>query len=407
MHIVQIEDFFHPNAGYQVNVLSQFFSRAGNKVTIITAELEKIPDSLTAFFGKDNVAESDKVYEEKYAVKIIRVPVRKYISGRVWFSNDIFRIVDELKPDVLYVHGNDTLIAIQYFFKLGRIPYAVVSDSHMLEMASQNKFNKLFRAFYRTFITPKLVKYHVPVIRTQDDPYVKKCLGIPLENCPWISFGSDTTLFHPCESEKKEFRERNGINKDAFVVVYAGKLDEGKGGLLLAEAFKKRISEKREVVLLVVGNTVGEYGKKVEEIFSESENRIIRYPAQQYVNLSPFYQASDLAVFARQCSLSFYDVQACGLPVIAEDNNINIARCSHLNGECFDSGNIDALIHVIRKFAEMPENELKNFSKNSVSFIQNGYDYADKSKEYLEIINSAYSIQMRDKSIISCNKSFL
>ena len=50
MRIVQIEDFFHPNAGYQVNILSKYFSKAGHDVTIVTAELEKLPEYLTGFF---------------------------------------------------------------------------------------------------------------------------------------------------------------------------------------------------------------------------------------------------------------------------------------------------------------------------------------------------------------------
>ena len=390
MRIVQIEDFFHPNAGYQVNILSKYFSAAGHDVIIVTAELDKMPNELTAFFGKDNIDEYDKEYETKYAVKIIRVPVKKYISGRVWYDDSIFFTVDNLNPDVLYVHGNDTLIAIQYFFRINKLKYPILSDSHMLEMASKNRFSNVFRMFYRKLVAPIITKNNITVIRTQDNSYVEKCLGIPLNNCPIVSFGSDTMLFHPDEEKKRKFREMHDIKKSDFVVIYAGKLDEAKGGLLLAEAFEKRISQRRNVVLVVVGNTVGSYGEKIEDVFKKSENRILRFPSQKYVDLPEFYQAADIAVFARQCSLSFYDVQACGLPVVAENNDINLGRCAHKNGKCFNIGDKNGFVEKIREFVEMPETKINTYAKNSINYILRGYDYGDKSREYMDIVNLVY-----------------
>ena len=51
MKIVQIEDFFHPDAGYKINILSKYFARMGHETVIITAELDKMPDFLTSFSG--------------------------------------------------------------------------------------------------------------------------------------------------------------------------------------------------------------------------------------------------------------------------------------------------------------------------------------------------------------------
>ena len=82
-------------------------------------------------------------------VKIIRLPIVKFISGRAVFTDRLRKTVDNLKPDILYVHGNDTLSAMYFIARLGKLNYALISDSHMLEMASKNKFNYLFRQFYR------------------------------------------------------------------------------------------------------------------------------------------------------------------------------------------------------------------------------------------------------------------
>ena len=386
MRIVQIEDFFHPDAGYQVNILSKYFSKKGNEVIIICAELEKMPDELVSFFGKEGIESLDRNYEKQFGTRIIRIPVKKYISSRVLYDKRIFSVVKSLKPDVLYVHGNDTLIGIQYILRAKKLPFPIVTDSHMLEMASNNRFAKLFRLFYKTFVTPKIKKYGIPVIRTQNDDYIQRCLGISIDNSPWISYGSDTLLFHPSTETRCKFRDEHSIPQDSFLVVFAGKLIESKGALLLADCFKKKIQCNKKVYLMVIGNTSGEYGKMVDKSLSESENTIIRFETQKYINLAPFYQASDIAVFAKQCSLSFYDVQACGLPVVSEMNNINLERCSHENGLCFEPGSVSDFRTKIEFFANLDDETMKKYRNNSISFVLNNYDYDKKADEYLSII---------------------
>jgi glycosyltransferase involved in cell wall biosynthesis len=364
--------------------------KQGHEVYIVTSKMERIPDKLTNFFGKKEIDKADKDYMEKTGVKIIRLPILNYVSGRAIFTNYLFQLVDALYPDILYVHGNDTLTGIRYILKVDKLNYPIITDSHMLEMASVNPLNKVFRLFYKTYITPKIIKHKIKVIRTQNDDYVEKYLGIPLSQSPLISVGSDTMLFHPDKNIRHKFRKEYKISENDFVVIYAGKLDESKGGKILAKAFLKKINNSRNknVILIVVGNTVGEYGKQVEAIFSKSENRIIRFRTQKYTDLSKFYQAADLAVFPKQCSLSFYDVQACGLPVIAEDNNINIDRLSHNNGFTFKSDNVDDFRRKIKLLIEMDKDQYNKISHNALKYIQNNFDYQNITKQYLDLIEN-------------------
>jgi glycosyltransferase involved in cell wall biosynthesis len=386
MRIVHIEDFFHPNAGYQINILPKYMVKQGHSVTIVSSEMEKIPDGLTVFFGKADINKYDDEYMSKTGVSIVRLPLKKFISGRAIFTNELFKKVKDLKPDILYIHGNDTLTAMRYLLKLKKIKIPVVMDSHMLEMASVNKFNKIFRLLYRKVFSPIIVKNGITIIRTQDDEYVEKCLGIPLRQCPWISVGSDTLLFYPDNITKKQFRNNNDIKDEDFVVLYTGKLDESKGGMFLAQAFEKKFNTDRNIVLIVVGNTNGEYGRMVDEVFERSENRIIRFPTQKYMELAKYYQSADLSVFPKQCSLSFYDAQACGLPVLSEDNNINIARLQHNNGFIFKSGDIEEFRLKIEKCAEMLAAEYKKIGDNAFEFVKNNYDYKDIADQYTDVL---------------------
>lgn len=392
MKIVHIEDFFHPNAGYQINILAKYMVKQGHDITIITAEIDKIPENLTKFFGRDNIKQDDQRYMETTGVKIIRLPIKAYISGRVIFGRILDKTVQNLNPDILYVHGNDTVAGIQYILKSNKLKFPIITDSHMLEMASTNKFNKIYRMIYKRVITPKIIRNQTKVIRTQDDLYVEKCLGIPLELAPWISVGSDTMLFQPNNKVKAEFRRELKILENDFVVVYTGKLDESKGGKLLANACKEKFSnnKNKKVVFIIVGNTVGEYGAQVEELFAKSKNKIIRFSTQKYVDLARFYQVADLCVFPRQCSLSFYDAQACGLPVISEDNNINVDRLLFNNGSTFKSEDVRDLRDKIISYIEMEEVKFNKIKKNSYEYVKTNYDYEKVAEKYMEVIINEY-----------------
>ena len=389
MRILQIEDFFHPDAGYQVNVLSKYLTKAGHEVIILTSEMLKVPESLTSFFGRSDLEEKDREFERCNKVKIVRVPLRCFAGNRFIYTRMIYKKIRQLAPDLLYVHGNDTYIGMTILRKPFKYDCAIVSDSHMLKMASANKLHVPFCWWYKTFVTPSIQKNNIPIIRTQDDCYVQSELGIPLEQSPYIPLGSDTMLFRPSPEKRQEFRRENGISEDAFVVIYAGKLDEAKGGDLLADGVAEKINSRRQIVFLIVGNTNGEYGMKIEAKLKASKNSVLRFPTQKYTNLASFFQASDLALFPKQCSLSFYDAQACGLPVVFEDNNINPDRSKAGTAFTFRKDNVSDFRAKIEYCAALNPAEYALIAQRAQAFIDKEYSYEDTAKKYLHVMTEA------------------
>lgn len=390
MRILHWEEMFHPAFGYQINVLSKFQALQGHDVTIMAADKPEEHPIFRFFCIGGDIEEQDRIFSEKYKVKIIRLPIHTVISGRVIYKRGYIDKIIEQNPDVIMCHTNDTLSAMRIAQKHKKINKPIVFDNHMLEMASRNPLRNVFRWYFRTFITPIIIKNQWTVIRTQDDDYVNKCLRIPRELTPFISFGTDTSLFHPDEDERVKFRAKHGIQEDDFVVIYAGKLDEAKGGAFLAQALVEKFDTKRNVVFLIVGNTKGEYGEKVEESFRISQNRVIRFPTQRYTELAPFYQASDLAVFPKQCSLSFYDVQACGLPVVSEDNSVNVTRLLYNNGFGFHNNDVDDFREKMKVFIEMKESCFDVIRTNARAYISMNYDYGKICDEYSGVLEKEH-----------------
>jgi hypothetical protein len=390
MRIVHIEDLMFPEAGYQINQLARLQVKQGHEVFIVSSELKKVPNYYTTFFGKNNVFERDNFFFKQTGAKVIRIPLLGFYSGRSIYYLKIFKIVDDLNPDALFVHGEDTLIGIQYIWRYSKLRYPLILDCHMVEMASINKFRKIYRFFYKRFIAPIIIKNKIPLIRTVDVDYVEKHLGIPLKNTTLLSFGTDTDLFKPNEEVSKNFRVKYNVDENDFVVIYAGKLDIHKGGLFLAESIKNKLetSSGRKIVFVIIGNTDGEYGKKVEYLFSKSENRIIRFPTQAYSSLPPFYQSADMALYPKQCSLSFFEVQSCGLPVVFEENEINIQRSQFNNGVTYKLDDTNDFRSKILYFAEMNRAVFANMKRDSRKYIVEKYNFIPIAQKFTDIIQN-------------------
>lgn len=391
MKIVYVDETFHPAYGYQSNPLAKFQQVQGNDVTIVTVSKDQIHPVYREFGDNgESVEKDDEVYQKNTGVKIVRVKTKGYFMHRAVYSHDVFKAVRNEKPDVVFVHCAETLTAMR--FLLHRKEWPMMLDSHMLSMASQSKFVGAFESVYRVVFRRIIEKNNYYVVRTQDDDYVNTHLGIRKDLTPFISFGTDTMMFCPSDEAREKFRKDNKISENDFVVVYTGKLTEAKGGKLLAETFKEKFDVP--VTLVCVGSPPdNDYGREVQRILDSSKNRVIMFPTQKYMELAPFYQMADLSIFPKQCSMSFYDAQACGLPVVSESNNVNCDRCSHQNGDNFIAGSVEDFRAKIMGFALMSKEERNQYRKNSRAFVEAGYDYADIARQYTEYLKKSVEKQ--------------
>ncbi|MBQ6534298.1 MAG: glycosyltransferase family 4 protein, partial [Opitutales bacterium] len=206
---------------------------------------------------------------------------------------------------------------------------------------------------------------------------------------------------HPDNKVRREFRIKHNISEDDFVVIYAGKQVKAKGADFFAETIKPKMERKDgcNIVFMVVGNSpADEYGAHLDKLYASSENRIIRFPTQKYVDLHTYFQAADLAVFPNEGSLTFYDAQACALPVLWSDEKLNVERLQFGNGFNFKLLDKSDFAEKILKCANMPKEEFTKMRENALNYIKCNYDYEKISREYESFIIDEYNRQKSEKN---------
>lgn len=394
MRFVHIEDFVHPDAGYQLNLLGPLQVGQGHEVIIITSEPENAPLFFTSFFPIDDLKKRDEVFFNRTGVKIIRFPTYTWYSNRAIFKPGLHKLIKSLNPDVLFVHGEDTLTGMKLIWNYKKMKMPYVIDCHMLEMASVNKFSKLFRSFFRKFVTPHILKNNIPLIRVVDSDFVEKHYAIPLTSTKLLAFGTDTNFFSPNKENKIKFRKELGFDTEDFVVMYAGKMDKTKGGKFLAETLRNKITlnENKKIKFLIIGSTSkNEYGNSVETIFRESENEILRLPTQTYSQLVRYYQLADIAIYPKQCGMSYFEAQSCGLPVVLEINEINIERASKEKGLLFEPDSIPSFRDKIIQFGNMNQEDIKIYKENARNNILENYNYVPIAQDFTDVMIEEYN----------------
>ncbi len=387
MRILHVDETFHPLFGYHCNPLAKFQSMMGEEIYIIAPEAKHIHPVYHGFgeYG-ENQEQEDREYTRNTHVQIIRVPGKGYISGRLNYDmRAMYQAIETINPDVIMVHCIETLTAMRLLLTL-RNKYPMVFDSHMLSMATRNPFYKIYDFIYKNLFARVIKKEKYTVIITQNDDYVITHLGIPKEQTVFVSFGTDTELFCPNKESRRKFIEDNNFPEDSFIIVSTGKLSEPKDGKLFARSVRQKFATDRKVVVIVVADFSGEYEKEVKKILDESENQVIYYDVQRYTDLPWFYQVADVTIFPKQCSMSFYDAQSCGLPVISEKGHVNEERNSHGNGLCFEPGDCDDLRRKIETIINLSDNEYSNMQKRCRSFVKENYSYTKIALQYMELM---------------------
>ena len=149
-------------------------------------------------------------------------------------------------------------------------------------------------------------------------------LGFPADRIVTLLNGVDSDKFQP--GERAVARQRIGIPENGLVLGMVGRFAPGKGHDNLIAAFARLASSRPDARLLLIGGGGSEEAKIRHLAAATPVADRIHFTGHQE-NLTPYYQALDLLVFAslhEGLSNAVLEAMACGVPPLAHPAEGNL-----------------------------------------------------------------------------------
>jgi len=136
----------------------------------------------------------------------------------------------------------------------------------------------------------------------------------PGKGVSFLRRGIDTKRFHPRLRDRLRLQETFGIPEDRFVVIFAGRLDQGKNVMTLARAARMLLDEGENIHVLFVGE--GDQKEIIRRLLGDS----VTLPGVvHHSTLAWLYAGSDALAFPSRievCPNVVLEARASGLPVL-------------------------------------------------------------------------------------------
>jgi glycosyltransferase involved in cell wall biosynthesis len=152
----------------------------------------------------------------------------------------------------------------------------------------------------------------VLVSKAEDFDWVGKAL--PGKGISFLRRGINKEVFHPRKRDRHKLERVLGIPKDRFLLLFVGRVDNGKNVMALAEAARILLDQGEPIHLLIVGDGAD----------SEAVKRLVG-PAVTFTGIIPqtrlpwLYASADLFVFPSEIEVHpnvVLEAKSSGLPVM-------------------------------------------------------------------------------------------
>lgn len=357
MKLVHVEDYFDPNAGYQINEFIRIKVPGVDQVVISSNDLSP--------FHKTLNVEEDKRASELYCFELIRLDVLIKISKRIVLRN-LWRTIDSLKPDILFLHGIGDFKDIILF--TSKKKYKIVRDCHMSWVASTNPFSKFYLKMFSLIFSSKINdsnKYaKVYALGNEEFDYLN-AMGIRGEKIEILPHGFNKFYFYFDQIARATIRKELEIANSEILISYIGKFDSFKQPHLIFDIVSTEIMKKYPIRLLFLGPKNKHY---MDEIFTPrmikyNENeKITLLPGKNFNELKDWFSASDICIWPKQTTLSSIHAQVCGTTVIMEDHLSNQERVLN-NKNLYTIGNLESATNILKRVIKeqdyIKSNEIK------------------------------------------------
>lgn len=216
--------------------------------------------------------------------------------------------------------------------------------------------------------------------------------GCDAEKIGVIYNWADTENIHHVERENNALMDELGINKNNFIVSYAGDIGLFQGWPCIVEAAKKVGKTHPDIHFAIIGS--GSYKEKlIEQIENEKIENVSVHPLQPASRISEIYSIGDLELVSIEPGLSkmalpskTFVIMAAGSSVLSlVDQTSDIAHLiKELDmGYTLEHGNSDELAETIIK-AYNERSQLSQKGENARKFAEENTSRKGQTAKYFE-----------------------
>lgn len=361
---------------YQENLLTEYQSKLGYDVTLLTTTLKRDERGKMIDIGYE-----DRVL--KNGVRLVRCfKLNKFNRITGYFPCTI-EYIKRYNPDMIFVHGL-CIFAMHYavMYKKEHPSTVIVADNHQDEFNNQgNKLFSLverirFSTHWKTWINYVDKVYGTTSWRVT---YAHQHYKIPLDKLDELLMGvDDDNMKGDYSIIRSETRKTLGIPEKAFVFVSGGKLNKHK---MMIESLKEFITTKGNYYFILFGAISDDIASEMNELINR-DPRIIYLGFIDGRSIYKYFYASDFGLFPGGHSVLWEEAIGCGVPCLfrkyeEKDHTDVCGNCIRIS-----SPKQKDIGEVICKVTLSPEfyNQIKknaNNAKKSFSY----YSIAEKSVE--------------------------
>lgn len=307
--------FYIDNHTYQENLLPKFHKKLGYDVEIIASQEN--------FDSNGNLTKTGhfRQYINENGIKVTRLNyVKLPLSNRLKIYQNTKKYISEFNPDIIFVHGSQFLdLRVIYKYCEINTNVKMYIDNHADFSNSANTF--ISRFFLHKFIWRLNISRVINrtekffgVLPARVD-FLTNMYKVPKEKVSFLPMGADNDEIERSKKEimMKNLRQKLGIQKDDFLIITGGKIDEAKIQTIdLINIVKNNKNNKVKIV--VFGSIIESLQKKIHSLVDNQKVFYVGWisPSETY----DFLAIADLIVFPGRHSVLWEQSVAMGVPTI-------------------------------------------------------------------------------------------
>jgi 1,2-diacylglycerol 3-alpha-glucosyltransferase len=307
---------FNEDMTYQESLIAKYNVKDGHEVTMLTTCYAWAPSGNMIHTGVE-----DKMTGDGY--RLIRKEYKNlghpFLTNRLRKVNGVYAVIEELNPEVIFVHCPQTLELLtvaQYAKRHPAIRLYIDNHTDLINsvpnMVSKVVLHKIIWGYCIRKILPYTRRFYgVTPLRCE---FLHEMYGIPADRISLLLLGADDDRINVKDHEqvRMEIRALHGIESDTFLIVTGGKIDLKKNIHLLMKAVDAMANSR--IRLLVFGNPDAELMHLFEKMSHSPYIQCIGWiSADQTYN---YLIAADLVVFPGSHSVLWEQAAGCGTPGI-------------------------------------------------------------------------------------------